>query len=94
MYPFGNPGQSIGWMEAEDSMTELRKPPVSEKPVFGPGADPLMDCHAAAAYLGVHPRTLQRMVLRGEIQAVRVGKLYRFVPSAIQHWVLQQNLAS
>ncbi|RRA47527.1 DNA-binding protein [Acidipila sp. EB88] len=81
-------------MPAEDDMTELRKPPVSEKPIFGPGADPLLDCHKAAAFLGVHPRTLQRMVLRGEIHAVRVGKLYRFVPSAIQEWVLEHNLAS
>ncbi|WP_367182489.1 hypothetical protein [Edaphobacter sp.] len=34
------------------------------------------------------------MVLRGEIHAVRVGKLYRFVPSAIQDWVIEHNLAS
>jgi excisionase family DNA binding protein len=75
-------------------MTELRKPPASEKPIFGPGADPLMDCNKAAAFLGVHPRTLQRMVMRGEIRAVRVGKLYRFVPSAIQEWVSDHSLAS
>jgi excisionase family DNA binding protein len=75
-------------------MTELRKPPASEKPIFGPGADPLMDCNNAAAFLGVHPRTLQRMVMCGEIRAVRVGKLYRFVPSAIQEWVSEHSLAS
>ncbi|MCU1223544.1 MAG: binding domain protein excisionase family [Edaphobacter sp.] len=75
-------------------MTELRKPAASEKPIFGPGADPLMDCNKAAAFLGVHPRTLQRMVMRGEIRAVRVGKLYRFVPSAIQEWVSEHSLAS
>ena len=79
------------------SVDELRKPPASERfgtPIFGPGAAPLLDCHQAAEYLGVHPRTLQRMVLRGEISAVRVGKLYRFVPSALQEWVLRHNLAS
>ena len=46
-------------------MTEQRKPPVSEKdamPVFGPGAAPLIDSNQAAQFLGVHPRTLQRMV--------------------------------
>ena len=51
-------------------MTELRKPPVSEKgtvSIFGPGAAPLMDSNQAAQFLGVHPRTLQRMVLRGQI---------------------------
>ena len=78
-------------------MDQLRKTPVSERgsvPIFGRGAVPLLDCHQAAEYLGVHPRTLQRMVLRGEISAVRVGKLYRFVPSAIEEWVVQHNIAS
>lgn len=75
-------------------MTELRKPPMSERVVFGPDAEPLLDCYKAVAFLGVHPRTLRRMVLRGESHAVRVGKLYRFVPSAIQDWVMEHNLAS
>jgi len=30
-------------------------------------SEPLLDSHKAAALLGVHPRTLQRMVHRGEI---------------------------
>ena len=78
-------------------MTELRKPPVSERgsvPVLGPGAAPLLNSNQAAQFLGVHPRTLQRMVLRGEIAAVKVGKLWRFVPSAVQDWVVQHSIAS
>ena len=42
---------------------------------------------AAAALLGVHPRTLQRMVLRGQIAGVQVGKLWRFRASAIDQWI-------
>ena len=78
-------------------MDGLRKPPTSERGdvvIFGPGATPLMDSLQAATLLGVHPRILQRMVMRGESSAVRVGKLYRFVPSALQEWVLQHNIAS
>jgi excisionase family DNA binding protein len=75
-------------------MSELKKPPVSERQIFGPGADPLIDSNQAAAYLGVHPRTLQRMVLRGEIHAVRVGKLWRFVPAYIHDWIAEHNIAS
>ena len=78
-------------------MTELRKPPVSVNstaPIYGPGAAPLIDSNQAAQFLGVHPRTLQRMVLRGQISAVRVGKLWRFVPSAIQDWIEEHNIAS
>ena len=79
------------------AMPETRKPPVSEQravPIFGPGAAPLIDSNQAARFLGVHPRTLQRMVLRGEIAGVRVGKLWRFVPSAIQNWISEHNIAS
>jgi excisionase family DNA binding protein len=78
-------------------MTELRKPPASERasgPIFGPGAAPLIDSYQAAQFLGVHPRTLQRMVLRGEFAGVRVGKLWRFVPAAIQDWIAEHNIAS
>lgn len=75
-------------------MTDFRKPPSPDKPTFGPRTDPLLDSNEAAAFLGVHPRTLQRMVLRGEIGAVRVGKFYRFVPSVIQDWVLQRSIAN
>jgi excisionase family DNA binding protein len=66
-----------------------RQPVSSEKPVapiFGPGAAPLFDINQAASFLGVHPRTLQRMVLRGEISGLRVGKLWRFVPSVLTAW--------
>lgn len=75
----------------------IQAAPVSEKdigPIFGPGASPLMDSNQAAQFLGVHPRTLQRMVLRGQIAGVRVGKLWRFVPSAIQDWITEHNIAS
>jgi excisionase family DNA binding protein len=96
--PATRKAQSIdGFNNGGEAMTELRKPPVSEKgmvPIFGPGAAPLMDSNQAARFLGVHPRTLQRMVLRGQIAGVRVGKLWRFVPSAIQDWIAEHNIAS
>jgi excisionase family DNA binding protein len=78
-------------------MSEIRKPVASEhvsRPIFGPGAQPLLNSNQAAKFLGVHPRTLQRMVVRGEIAGVRVGKLWRFVPSSIHDWVEEHNVAS
>lgn len=103
MYRVGKPARDTEgsvdcWIHnGGEAMTELRKPPVSEKgtvQIFGPGAAPLMDSNQAAQFLGVHPRTLQRMVLRGQIAGVRVGKLWRFVPSAIQDWIAEHNIAS
>jgi excisionase family DNA binding protein len=35
----------------------------------------------------VHPRTLQRLVHRGKIHAIQVGKLWRFRASAIEAWI-------
>ena len=49
--------------------------------------EPLLDSHQAAAMLKVHPRTLQRLVHRGKIHAVQVGKLWRFKASAIKAWI-------
>lgn len=59
-------------------MYDEKKPPASERnlPILGrPGIEPLLDSHKAAAMLDVHPRTLQRMVQRGQIAGVQVGKL-------------------
>jgi excisionase family DNA binding protein len=71
-------------------MIEEKMPPIPERrlPVLGRAdIEPLLDSHAAAALLGVHPRTLQRMVIRGQIAGVQVGKLWRFRASAIDQWI-------
>ena len=71
-------------------MYDQKKPPTSERnlPILArPGIEPLLDSNKAAAMLDVHPRTLQRMVLRGEIAGVQVGKLWRFRASAIDAWI-------
>ncbi len=39
-----------------------------------------MNTDEAAAMLGVHPKTLQRLARSGRITAYRVGKLWRFQP--------------
>jgi len=49
--------------------------------------EPLLDSHQAAAILKVHPRTLQRLVHRGKIHAIQVGKLWRFRASVIEAWI-------
>jgi excisionase family DNA binding protein len=37
-----------------------------------------MNTDKAAAMLGVHPKTLQRLARSGRITAYRIGKLWRF----------------
>jgi excisionase family DNA binding protein len=37
-----------------------------------------MNTDEAAAMLGIHPKTLQRLARSGRITAYRVGKLWRF----------------
>lgn len=75
-------------------MSDEKKPPAS---VGGPNGridrEPLLDSNQAAAILKVHPRTLQRLVHRGEIAAVHVGKLWRFKPSALTAWI-DRDIAS
>jgi len=75
-------------------MSIEKKPPAI---VGGPNGridrEPLLDSNQAAAILRVHPRTLQRLVHRGEITAVHVGKLWRFKPSALTAWI-DRDIAS
>jgi excisionase family DNA binding protein len=77
-------------------MSDEKKPSASERAPNGrPGIDrePLLDSHQAAAMLKVHPRTLQRLVHRGEIAAVHVGKLWRFKVSVLIAWI-DRDIAS
>ena len=55
--------------------------------IAGKEIELLLDSHEAAAVLGVHPRTLQRMAPRGQIAGVQVGKLWRFRASALAEWI-------
>ena len=75
-------------------MSDEKKPPAS---IGGPNGridrEPLLDSYQAAAILKVHPRTLQRLVHRGEIAAVHVGKLWRFRASALTAWI-DRDIAS
>lgn len=65
----------------------------TRKPVASVGLEPLIDSEKAAAIIGIHPKTLQRMARSGEIKAVHVGKLWRFRASAIEAWI-NRSLAS
>lgn len=51
----------------------------------------LLDSDEAAALLKIHPKTLQRMARRQEVQGVRIGKLWRFRVSHLNRWLSQQT---
>jgi excisionase family DNA binding protein len=53
----------------------------------------LLDSAEAAAILGIHVKTFQRMARAGQIHGVRVGKLWRFRSSEIAMWI-ERKLAS
>jgi excisionase family DNA binding protein len=40
--------------------------------------EPLITVEAAAALLGIHPKTLERMARRGEAPALKIGRYWRF----------------
>jgi excisionase family DNA binding protein len=43
-----------------------------------PHFERFLDSRQAAALLQIHPKTLQRLARKGEIRAMRIGKLWRF----------------
>jgi excisionase family DNA binding protein len=60
-----------------------------------PHFERLVDSREAAALLQIHTKTLQRLARKGEIRALRIGKLWRFRTSDLDAWVhLRLKLAS
>jgi excisionase family DNA binding protein len=49
--------------------------------------EPLLDSEEAAALLKIHPKTLQKLARNGEIEALHIGKLWRFRASALNRWL-------
>lgn len=53
--------------------------------------EPLLDSTEAAALLRIHPKTLKKMASRGEIQARRVRRFWRFRASDLNDWLWRQG---
>ncbi len=51
------------------------------------GFEPLLDSKEAAALLKIHPKTLQKLARNGEVDAIQIGKLWRFRASALNRWL-------
>jgi excisionase family DNA binding protein len=47
----------------------------------------LLDSDEAAALLGIHKKTLQRMACSGEVPGVQIGDLWRFRASTLNDWL-------
>jgi excisionase family DNA binding protein len=70
-----------------DEMTLSRRVDPSE---FGR----LLDCHEAAQLLNVHQETVKRMARRGDLAAVKFGKIWRFRVSALEECVRRMTQQS
>ncbi len=53
--------------------------------------EPLLDTDEAAAFIRIHPKTLQRFAREGQIQGIHIGKLWRFRQSALENWIEHQT---
>ena len=66
-------------------MSEMYQATPVTQPV--PHFERFLDSHQAAELLQIHPKTLQRLARKGEIRAMRIGKLWRFRTSDLDVWV-------
>ncbi len=58
-------------------------PPESENRAF----ERLLNSEEAAALLKIHPKTLQKLARNGDVDALQIGKLWRFRASALNRWL-------
>lgn len=66
--------------ETEDTTPRRTDPPAVDEAQFAPG---LLTTSETAALLHVHPRTVQRLVERGQLEAIRLGTAVRFDPGDV-----------
>ena len=70
-----------------------RKQPATDRNVAAlqlstPGQfERLLDSDEAAALLGIHKKTLQRMARSGEVPGFQIGDLWRFRASTLDEWL-------
>jgi len=60
----------------------------------GNGFEPILTSEQAAAYLQIHPKTLQRMARQGRVPAYRIGDLWRFRASELEAWLASTMICS
>ena len=66
-------------------MSEMHEATLAGQPF--PQFERFLGSREAAALLQIHPKTLQRLARKGEIRAMRIGKLWRFRASDLDAWV-------
>jgi excisionase family DNA binding protein len=65
---------------AEDTTPTPPEPPAVDEAQDAPG---LLTTNETAALLHVHPRTVQRLVERGQLEAIHLGTAVRFDPGDV-----------
>jgi excisionase family DNA binding protein len=65
------------------------KPPNAQMNTVAP-PERQVDSRVAAAFLGVHYKTLERMARMGLLPAMKVGKSWQFLLSLLNEWRKEQ----
>jgi len=74
-------------------MSEMCEPAQVSQPLSH--FERFLDSRQAAALLQIYPKTLQRLARKGEIRAMRIGKLWRVRASDLHTWAdLRLSLAN
>lgn len=74
-------------MRGHGKHSQSRPDQASSPAVWDGGFEPLLDSEEAAALLKIHPKTLQKLARNGEVDAIQIGKLWRFRASALNRWL-------
>lgn len=72
-----------------ENRTHRESNPSDASSMRNTGFEPLLDSDEAAALLKIHPKTLQKLARAGKVEAIQIGKLWRFRASALNRWLEQ-----
>jgi len=53
-----------------------------------------VDSHIAAAFLGIHYKTLERMARKGKVPADKLGQSWQFLLSLLSEWRKERMISN
>jgi excisionase family DNA binding protein len=79
-------------VQTDDSTTESASSlqgSDADRPLRGVslGVEALLTSKEASQVLKIHPKVLERMAMRGEVPALKVGKFWRYRATALDAWI-------
>ena len=78
-------------MSEQEHPTKANSKPIVRVDMGLVEAEPLWTVKDVALILRLEPETVRNKARKGDLPALRVGRVWRFIPEQIKSWMVQQQ---